>query len=205
MSDRDSKFTSHFWKEVFKNMGTTLAMSSGFHPQTDGQIERANRTIEEIMRAFVGRRHNDWDQRLSMVEFVYNNVVHSSTGFTPFYLCYGRHPVNPANLLVGATTKNVTAEDWMETLSTDLLQARENLKKAQERQKKYADKKKRPLELRVGDQVLLSTKYLNIPGAGPSHKFGPLYIGPFKIVECYTTAYQLELPEEYYGRIEDNA
>ena len=55
VSDRDSKFTSHFWKEVFKNMGTTLAMSSGFHPQTDGQTERANRTIEEIMRAFVGR------------------------------------------------------------------------------------------------------------------------------------------------------
>ena len=117
VSDRDSKFTSHFWKEVFRNMGTTLAMSSGFHPQTDGQTERANRTVEEIMRAYVGRRHNDWDQRLSMVEFVYNNAVHSSTGFTPFYLCYGRHPVNPANLLAGAETRNVAAEDWMATLS----------------------------------------------------------------------------------------
>ena len=93
------------------------------------------------MRAFVGRRPNDWDQRLSMVEFVYNNAVHSSIGFTPFYLCYGQHPVNPANLLAGAETKNATAEDWMETLYKDLLQARENLMKAQERQKKYADKR----------------------------------------------------------------
>ena len=83
----------------------------------------------------------------------------------------------------------------METLSKDLLQARENLTKAQERQKKYADKKRRPLELQVGDQVLLPTKYLNIAGAGPCHKFGPLYIGPFKVAECYTTAYKLELPE----------
>ena len=129
----DSKFTIHFLKEVFRNMGTSLAISLGFHRQTGGQIERANRTIQEIMRAFSRKRHNDWDQRLSMVEFVYNNAVHSSTGFTPFYLCYGRHPVNPANLLAGAETKNVTAEDWMTTLSKDLLQARENLQKAQER------------------------------------------------------------------------
>ena len=121
MSDRDSKFMSHFWKEMFRNMGTTLAMLLGFHPQTDGQTERASRAIEEIMRAYVGRRYNDWDKRLSMVEFVYNNVVHSSIGFTPFYLCYGRHPVNPANLLAGVDTRNVAAEDWMATLSKDLL------------------------------------------------------------------------------------
>jgi len=129
------------------------------------------------------------------VEFVYNNAAHSSTGCTPFYLCYGRHPLNPANLLAGADTKNVTAEDCIETLSKDLLQARENLAKAQDRQKQYADKKRRPLELQAGDEVLLSTKYLNIAGIGPSHKFGPLYIGPFKVQECYTTAYKLELPE----------
>ena len=93
VSDRDRKFTSNFWKEVFKNMGTTLAMSSGFHPQTDGQTERANRTIEEILRAYVGKRQNNWDKRLGMMEFAYNNAVNSSIGFTPFYLCYGRHPV----------------------------------------------------------------------------------------------------------------
>ena len=117
VSDCDSKFTSHFWKEVSKNMGTTLAMSSGFHPQTDGQTERANQTIEEILRAYVDKWYNDWDQMLSMVEFVYNNTVHTSVGFTPFYLCYRRHPVNLANLLVGADNKNVAPEDWMAILS----------------------------------------------------------------------------------------
>ena len=89
VSDCDSKFRSHFWKEIFKNMGTTLDTSSGFHPQTDGQTERVNRKIEEMLQAYVGKRQNDWDERLGMVEFAYNNAIHSSTGFTPFYLCYG--------------------------------------------------------------------------------------------------------------------
>ena len=56
VSDRDTRFTSNFWKEICKNMGTSLAMSSGYHPQTDGQTERANRSIEEMLRAYVGRR-----------------------------------------------------------------------------------------------------------------------------------------------------
>ena len=62
VSDRDTKFTSTFCREVFKTMGTTLAMSSGFHPQTDGQIERANRSIEEMLRAYVGKRQTYWDE-----------------------------------------------------------------------------------------------------------------------------------------------
>ena len=87
--DRDSKFISHFLNKVLKNIQTTLAMLSGSCPKTDSQIERVNQTIEEIMRAYVGRQHNNWDQWLSMVGFVCNNIVHSSTGFMPFYLCYG--------------------------------------------------------------------------------------------------------------------
>ena len=59
VSDRDPRFTGHFWREVLKVMGTTLAMSSGFHPQTDGQTERANRSIKEMLRAYVGKRQND--------------------------------------------------------------------------------------------------------------------------------------------------
>ena len=65
VSDHDSKFTSHFWKEMFKNIETTWGISYGFHPQIDGQVERANKTIEEMLRAYVGRRQNSWDQRLS--------------------------------------------------------------------------------------------------------------------------------------------
>ena len=66
MSNSDARFTSHFSKEVHKVMGTTLDMSLGFHPHTDGQTERANRSIEEMLRAFVGKQQNDWNERLGM-------------------------------------------------------------------------------------------------------------------------------------------
>ena len=99
VSDRDTRFTSSFWKEICKSMDTSLAMSSGYHPQTDGQTERANRSIEEMLRAYVGRRQTDWDERLGMVEYAYNNSVHSSSGYTLFYLCYGRHPLSLVQLL----------------------------------------------------------------------------------------------------------
>ena len=65
-------------------MGTTLAVSLGFHPQTNGQTERANRSIEEMLRAYVGKRQNGWDERLGMVELAYNYSVHSSVWLYSF-------------------------------------------------------------------------------------------------------------------------
>ena len=195
VSDRDTKFTSSFWREVYKVMGTTLAMSSGFHPQTDGQTERANRSIEEMLRAYVGKHQNDWDDRLGMIEFAYNNSIHSSSGFTPFYLCYGRHPVSPVNLLSQVKSKNEAADSFLHQLEEDLAQALENLNRAQEKQKKYADRKRRELELQVGDEVLLSTRNLPVQvAAGGSRKQGPLYCGPFPVLEKLTSAYRLDLP-----------
>ena len=95
-------------------MGMTLALSLGFHPQIDGQMERVNQSIEEMLRAYEGKQQNDWDERLGMVEFAYNNSVHSSSSFTPFYLCYGRHLVSHVNLLSQVESKNeVTVVHWV--------------------------------------------------------------------------------------------
>ena len=102
-------------------------MSLGFHPQTDGQTERANRSIEEILRAYVGKRQNDWDERLGMVEFAYNNSVHSSSGYTPFYLCYGRHFVSPVNLVSQVESRNEVADSFLRQLEEDVAQALQNL------------------------------------------------------------------------------
>jgi len=92
VSDRDSKFTGDFWRALFRSQGTRLTMSTAYHPQTDGQTERANRTIEDMLRAHVSPHHDDWDKHLTTIEFAYNSSVQASTGYTAFYLNYGRHP-----------------------------------------------------------------------------------------------------------------
>lgn len=94
ISDRDPRFTGSFWKTLHNLLNIRLAMSTAFHPQTDGQTERANRTIEDILRAYVSIRQTDWDLLLTPVEFAYNNSVQTSTGHTPFYL--GTHIHTPA-------------------------------------------------------------------------------------------------------------
>lgn len=83
ISDRDSKFTGKFWQELFRLCGTRLAMSTSFHPQTDGQTERANRTLVEMLRSFVNTSHDDWDVHLPALEFAYNNSINPSTASHP--------------------------------------------------------------------------------------------------------------------------
>jgi transposase InsO family protein len=84
VSDRDPRFTSAFWQRLVQLTGTRLNMSTARHPQTDGQTERANRTLEEMLQAYVSPYQDDWDKSLSVVEFAYNNSEHASTKFTPF-------------------------------------------------------------------------------------------------------------------------
>ncbi|GMG14721.1 unnamed protein product [Phytophthora fragariaefolia] len=97
ISDRDPRFTAAFWSELFKLVVTRLKMSTASHPETAGQIERANRVVEDVLRIFA-TSFKSWSSFLPMVEFALNNAVHASTGLTPFYVNYGRHPRVPALL-----------------------------------------------------------------------------------------------------------
>lgn len=196
ISDRGSKFTGHFWKELFKCCGTKLAMSTAYHPQTDGQTERANRTLEEMIRAFVNHRHDDWDKHLPALEFAYNNSVNPSTGFTPFYLNYGRHPSFPLSLTNPRTvTPNPTATRFVRQLQADYAEATDRVKKAQEVQKKHADKRRRDYKFKIGDKVLVSTAEINFKLPGQSKKLLAKYIGPYTVTEVINdNAYKLELP-----------
>ncbi|KAG3028249.1 hypothetical protein PC128_g13255 [Phytophthora cactorum] len=96
VSDRDPRFTA-FWSELFLLVGTRLKMSTASHPETDGQTERANRVLEDVLRSFA-TSFKSWGLFLPMVEFAINNDVHASTGLSPFYVNYGRHPLVPAHL-----------------------------------------------------------------------------------------------------------
>ncbi|KAE9292797.1 hypothetical protein PF008_g24972 [Phytophthora fragariae] len=98
VSDRDPRFVSHFWQHLFRLLGTRLDMSTADHPQTDGQTERVNRVLEDILRSVCAAEPTKWSTLLPQVEFALNNAVHSSTGFTPLYVNGLRHPRTPLTL-----------------------------------------------------------------------------------------------------------
>ncbi|GJP71846.1 hypothetical protein CLOP_g2635 [Closterium sp. NIES-67] len=106
ISDRDPKFTSKFWKELMSLLGTKLAMSSAYHPQTDEQTERLNQIVEQLLRAACKDDISKWDLHLPVLEFAYNNATHTATGQTSFFLCYGRHPLTPQQPAIPATIYN---------------------------------------------------------------------------------------------------
>ena len=92
VSDRDTKFTSIFWKELHRLMGSKLLMSTVFHPQMDGATERANRSIAQILCTVVSNDQRDWSDKCPMVEFAINSSVNATTGYAPFELNYGYMP-----------------------------------------------------------------------------------------------------------------
>ncbi|GJP70425.1 hypothetical protein CLOP_g1368, partial [Closterium sp. NIES-67] len=194
VSDRDPRFTSRFWHEVTRTLGTKLKMSSAFHPQMDGQTERTNRTLEQMLRSFIGPTQDNWDDLLPVVEFAVNNSVHEGTHEKPFILNCGRHPTTPSTHGIGGL-RVPTAKDFMGKQQEALKSARRWLQLSQQRQKSYADMKRREVSFEVGDKVLLSTKNirLKIPGA---RKLFPRWIGPFEVIQRVgVVAYKLKLPK----------
>ncbi|MCO5604889.1 hypothetical protein L7F22_059063 [Adiantum nelumboides] len=95
VSDRDPCMTSLFWKALFENMGTTLKFSSLFHPQIDGQLEEENCIVLDLLKCYVSEHKATWEHYLPLVEYVYNNTVHTSTGKAPFEIVEGGKKVPP--------------------------------------------------------------------------------------------------------------
>ena len=95
LSDMDARFTSRFWDALYGLLGTRLAMSTAFHPQTDGQTERVNRILEDMLWPYVNPMQDDWDEFLAVVEFAYNSSWQESVRNNPFVLNYGEQPRTP--------------------------------------------------------------------------------------------------------------
>ena len=197
VSDRDPRFTAHFWRTVFEMLRTKLAMSTSFHPQTDGQTERANRTIEDILRSYVDSLQDDWDEYLPFAEIAYNKSIQASTGFSPYYLNTGRDlpTLLTRALEKAADIKNETAVVKAKCWSEALEKAKENIEKAQARQVRYVDEHRRDLSFNVDDRVLLSTENLRSGVIVGAPKLLPKFIGPYRIKRVISrNAYELELP-----------
>ncbi len=92
VSNQDTRFTSHWWQELHRILGAKLLMSTLFHPQMDGQIEQANRSIGQILRTVVNHNQSNWVDKIDMVEFAINSSISTTTGYSPFELNYGYMP-----------------------------------------------------------------------------------------------------------------
>lgn len=90
-SDRGVQFTCRFWKSLCEVLGIKLCLSSAYHPQTNGQTERTNQTLEQYLRCFSSFAQDDWTSLLPLAEFAYNNSIHSSIKKTLFFANYGFH------------------------------------------------------------------------------------------------------------------
>ncbi|KAG2811654.1 hypothetical protein PC113_g23639 [Phytophthora cactorum] len=127
VSDRDPRFTARFWQEEFTLLGTQLSMSTADHPQTDGQTERVNRVLGDLLKSYA-HSFQQWSDCLPMAEFAINNSVHASTGHTPFYVNAMRHPRLPSMLGTVASSlsgggSTVVSEQPQKSADTDTVSA----------------------------------------------------------------------------------
>ncbi len=201
--DRDVRFTATYWQNLWKERGTEVRFSTAYHPQTDGQTERMNRTVIQIMRTMVEEYGDEWDECLPMVEMAMNSAKQSSTGMSPYQMVFGREMTLPVDTRLG--TGLVSTNPAVGDLGTRLREvwdtARKQIEKSQQRQKRNADESRRKEEFKVGDQVMLSTEELRLIGSKElmrSVKFLPKYIGPFRVISVRNrNAYKLELPPKF--------
>ena len=204
VSDRDPRFTAHFWKAFWRQLQTTLAMSTAHHAQTDGQTERANRTLEDTMANFVEEDQRDWDLHLPLLELAVNSTKQASTGYSPFFMLYAREAVLPIDVMMKTkvvTGQNPAADKLAEELKDVWGKAIRSMKKAQQRQGEAVNRKRREVNFEVGDRVLLSTRHIKMVGSKQlkrSVKFAEKFIGPYAIQKVVNAnAYTLELPQQF--------
>ena len=172
-------------------------MSTAYHPQTSGQVERVNQILEDMLRACVISFGMKWEECLPFAEFSYNNSYQASLGMAPFEALYGRKCRTPLNWSETGESK-IFGPDVINEAEEKVRIIRDNLKIAQSRQKSYYDSKHRDMIYQPGDQA-----YLRVTPMRGTHRFGikgklaPRYIGPFKVLaKRGEVAYLLELPEK---------
>nr|CAH66048.1 OSIGBa0131F24.2 [Oryza sativa] len=200
VSDRGSQFTSKFWQKLQVEMGTRLNFSTAYHPQTDGQMERVNQILEDMLRACVLDFGGSWDKNLPYAEFSYNNSYQASLQMAPYEALYGRKCRTP--LLWDQTSeRQVFGTDILREAEEKVKIIQERLRVAQSRQKSYADNRRRDLAFEEGDYVYLRvTPLRGVHRFQTKGKLAPRFVGPFKIVSRRgEVAYQLELPPSMAG------
>lgn len=198
VSDRGPQFIATIWKSFCKRLGITAKLSTSFHPETDGQTERANQDVETHLRTYCNYMQDDWAKWISMAEFADNNAVSSATKLTPFFANRGWHPrmsFSPDTTDYDSTRKRlqaVKAEDITDHMQEVLAFVRGNMENAQEAMVLQVNKHRQEALFKEGDMVFLSSK--NIATERPCKKLDDKRFGPFKITALVGSSYRLELP-----------
>lgn len=205
VSDRDPRFTGLFWQHLWRLTGTKLAMSSSYHPQSDGASERANRTLLEALRSYAARNPTAWPDSLPAVEFAYNNSFNKAIGTTPFMLNFGQHPATPLALAAPAPppgdSSNPTAEAFIADLAASTRAAQAAMAAAAEQQRRSTDAHRRDPgpAFAVGSRVLVSAHHMALRTRRRPGKLSPRWVGPFTIArEMNPVAFALTLPPKHH-------
>jgi hypothetical protein len=197
ISDRGPQFIAKFWQHLLQMLEISCKLSSSHHPQTDGQTERTHQTLEQYLRCFINYQQDNWVDLLHFAEFAYNNSVHSSTGYTPFFANTGCHP-RWKMIEYPEISKSPSIEDRLRQLQEVHAALSHHLQNAQAKQKQAADRHRlnsSPEEpkFQIGDRVWLLRR--NVKTTRPCDKLDYQRLGPFVISgQINDVAFRLDLP-----------
>jgi hypothetical protein len=182
VSDNGKEFKSETFQKLEKIYGFKHLFTTTYRPQSNGQVERQNKTIANMLSGYVNELGNNWDSFLSMCTFAYNNSVQESTKFTPFFVNHLRHPLLPIDITLGFRNKvfyNIDSPEANVHMIKNVWKMVEmNLKKSQEKQERVGNEINKAREHEFGEQELVLIK-----NERRNNKFSSLWVGPFQIEE----------------------
>nr|GEW04873.1 putative reverse transcriptase domain-containing protein [Tanacetum cinerariifolium] len=178
-------------------LGTSLDMSTAYHPEIDGQSERTIQTVEDMLHACAIDFGKGWVNHLLLVEFSYNNSYHASIKAAPFEALYGRKCRSPV-CWTEVGEAQILGPELIQETTEKIIQIKQRMQAAHDRQKSYTDLKRKSMEFRVGDKVMLKVSpWKGVVHFGKRGKLNPRYIGPFSVLErVRDVAYKLDLPKK---------
>ncbi|KAL0165523.1 hypothetical protein M9458_037367 [Cirrhinus mrigala] len=195
VSDRRPQFISRVWREFFNLLGVSVSLSSGYHPQTNGQSERKIQELCRFLRVYCSNHQETWSQFLPWAEYTQNSLRQETTGLTPFQCVLGFQP--PLFPWAEEPSDVPAVDRWFRESEQDWNAAHAHLQRAIRRHKDQADTRQTHAhEYQPGDLVWLSTRDIRLHL--PCRKLSPRYIGPFPVLtQINPVTYRLKLPDHY--------